>query len=158
MATLSQIVPREVDEVDPFDDMPEVKLTLAHVDSKKLDIITSKSQIEIRKNDGRGRIEKEKVFSNDRAARVYAEEVFLDFKGITDSNGKEVENTLENRIMLLQKSNTLLNFIVQYASDDANFTEKSKREDEEDFSKISQVHKRVSASSKNADTGLVERK
>ena len=158
MADISQIIPKDVTEIQPFkDDMPEVWLTLAHVDSKKLDLVVSRSQKEIVTNSGRGRMEKEKVFSSDRAAKVYAEEVFLNFRGI-EKDGKSLDNSLENRIWILQKSNNILNFIVQFASDDANYTEQSRREDEEDFSQVRQVRKGVSASSKDTDTGLVERK
>lgn len=135
MATLDQIVPVENEKwfVPMEDEYPEFEILLRHVDSKTLDVITVKSQKEIRKQGSRGRIEVKEVFSNERAARVYAEEVFLNFRGLEDGKGKPLKNTLETRINMLQNSNTLLTYIINVTSDDARFTEEAKSEADDDF-------------------------
>lgn len=119
--------------VCPYDDYSDFQIELALVDSKKLDVIMSQSMVKVRKRDGRNRYQETEEFSNDKAARVYAKEVFINFKGVINKKGEVVENNLEKRIEMLQKNNTLLSFIIETSRDESNYMAETKRKDETDF-------------------------
>jgi hypothetical protein len=52
---------------------------------------------------------------------------------MVDDNGKEIENTLEQRIKMCQRNNSLLSFIIEFAHDESNYMVEQKKKEEKDF-------------------------
>lgn len=133
MADISNIIPQKESKwFTPFEEFPEFQIEIAFVDAKRLDVLASRSKVKVRYRNEKGRFEEKEEYSLERAARAYASEVFVNFKGLYDGD-KEIPNTIENRVMLLLKSQTLFNFVIDVAHSEANFVEEARRESEKSF-------------------------
>ena len=134
MATIDEIAPSEPSWFQPFEMInPEIELYLKLVDTRMLDILLSRSQVTIRSKDDRGRVTTEKQVSTLKMAKVYAQEIFLDFKGFDEKPGKKLVNTPENREMLLTRIPDLLTYIGDVVHSTATFHEEAKSGDAERF-------------------------
>ena len=132
MTSVRDLIPSEAGIWhQPWDDL-DFEVYIKKVDAKMLDFIASHSEVEYTTRKGRREIVKSR-FSNERAARVYAKEIFTDFRNLVDDEGNKIENTEEFRTKLLLENDALLSRVIEVAHDITNYLQKQKMKEEKRF-------------------------